>query len=83
MFRCGHCSKEIPFGEAFLTQDLAVNTVGFCSPACQDTWYHTMLSAPPSSGPSRKSATPLRDQTFFSPFPEELMALDDSGGGRA
>jgi uncharacterized protein YbgA (DUF1722 family) len=25
----------------------------------------------------------LRDQTFFSPFPEELMALDDSGGGRA
>jgi uncharacterized protein YbgA (DUF1722 family) len=25
----------------------------------------------------------LRDQTFFSPFPEDLMALDDSGRGRA
>jgi uncharacterized protein YbgA (DUF1722 family) len=24
----------------------------------------------------------LRDQTFFHPFPEELMALDDSGVGR-
>jgi uncharacterized protein YbgA (DUF1722 family) len=25
----------------------------------------------------------LRDQTFFHPFPEDLMALDDSGKGRA
>ena len=25
----------------------------------------------------------LYGQTFFSPFPEELMALDDSGRGRA
>jgi uncharacterized protein YbgA (DUF1722 family)/uncharacterized protein YbbK (DUF523 family) len=25
----------------------------------------------------------LRDQTFFNPFPEALMALDDSGKGRA
>jgi uncharacterized protein YbgA (DUF1722 family)/uncharacterized protein YbbK (DUF523 family) len=25
----------------------------------------------------------LRDQTFFNPFPAELMALDDSGKGRA
>jgi uncharacterized protein YbgA (DUF1722 family)/uncharacterized protein YbbK (DUF523 family) len=25
----------------------------------------------------------LREQTFFNPFPEELMALDDSGRGRA
>jgi len=24
----------------------------------------------------------LRDQTFFNPFPEELMTLDDSGGSR-
>ena len=25
----------------------------------------------------------LSEQTFFNPFPEELMALDDSGRGRA
>jgi len=25
----------------------------------------------------------LSEQTFFNPFPKELMALDDSGGGRA
>jgi uncharacterized protein YbgA (DUF1722 family) len=24
----------------------------------------------------------LREQTFFNPFPEELMTLDDSGGSR-
>lgn len=31
----------------------------------------------------RFEAEYLREQTFFNPFPEDLMALDDSGGGRA
>jgi uncharacterized protein YbgA (DUF1722 family) len=31
----------------------------------------------------RFETTYLYGQTFFSPFPEELMALDDSGRGRA
>ena len=37
----------------------------------------------PSSGLDRFETEYLYGQTFFSPFPEELMALDDSGGGRA
>jgi hypothetical protein len=52
MFRCSNCSKEFPFESALLSQDLAANTVGLCSPACQNTWYEATFGAnAPSSRP--------------------------------
>ena len=53
MFRCSSCGEEIHLESALLTQDLAAKTVGFCSPACQNTWYKATFSVnTPSIKPS-------------------------------
>ena len=59
MFRCSSCGKEIPFQSALLTQDLAANTVGLCSPACQNTWYKAIFSANTPSSKRSPSANLL------------------------
>lgn len=47
MFSCSTCGKKISFQSVLLNEDLAANTVGFCSPACQNAWYVTLFSASP------------------------------------
>ena len=53
MLSCSSCGAKVGLRSALLNQDLAAKTVGFCSSACQESWYEAMLSA---DAPSRKSS---------------------------
>lgn len=59
MFSCSGCGKEIPFQSILWNEDLAANTVGFCSADCQNVWYSTTLFSanPPPTEPIAARAT--------------------------
>ncbi len=46
MITCNQCTKEVPLGDALLTQDFHAKPLAFCSGACRDIWIDRTLAPP-------------------------------------